>query len=113
MHQAANSNGLFSPVSRVLGVATNGAAPPISSITAEPVDGRTNATELALSMDALNVPCRLWYTVQPLRDTVFLSAEELTAEEIRDAARPDGFNFDLPQASDFGWREAHPWQIMI
>lgn len=49
-------------------------------------------------MDALNVPCRVWYTVQPLQDTVFLNVKELTAEEIRDTARPDSF-IDLPQVS--------------
>lgn len=100
IYQAANSNGLFSPVGRVLGVSTNGAAPPISSITAAPVDGRTNATELSLSMDSLNVPCRVWYTVQPLQDTVFLNVTELTAEEVRDVARPDSF-IDLPQVSEY------------
>lgn len=50
-------------------------------------------------MDALNVPCRVWYTVQPLRDTVFLSVAELTAEEVRDVAQPDSF-IDLPQVSE-------------
>ena len=49
-------------------------------------------------MDALNVPCRVWYTVQPLQDTVFLNVKELTAEEIRDTARPDS-SIDLPQVS--------------
>lgn len=50
-------------------------------------------------MDALNVPCRVWYTVQPLRDTVFLKVAEFTAEEVKDAARPDGF-IDLAQVSE-------------
>lgn len=49
-------------------------------------------------MDALNVPCRVWYTVQPLQDTVLLNVAELTAEEVRDVARPDSF-IDLPQVS--------------
>lgn len=97
MCQAANSNGLFSAVGQVLGVSTNALAPPISSLTVAPMDARTNATQLSLSMDAHGVPCRVWYTVVPLRDTVLLQVEDFSAEEIANAAQP-GSVLDLPQA---------------
>lgn len=94
--QAANSNGLFSPVGRVLGVSTNALAPAISSLTVAPMDARTNATQLSLSMDAAGVACRVWYTILPLRDTVFLGVEGLSAPEIVKAAKP-GSVLNLPQ----------------
>lgn len=96
--QAAKSNGLFSPVGRILGVSTNGDAPTISSLTVVPVDARTNATEMLLSMDAPSVPCRVWYTILPLRDTVHLGVERFSAQEIAEVAQPDSI-IDLPQAS--------------
>lgn len=96
--QAENSNGLFSPVGRVLGVSTNALAPAISSLTVVPVDARTNATQLSLSMDAPGVPCRVWYTVLPLRDTVLLGVEEFSAKKIAQTAQPSKV-IDLPQAS--------------
>ena len=67
-----------------------------------PVDARTNATHLTLSMDAPGVACRVWYTVLPLRDTVLLGVEEFSAEEIERAAQP-GSVIDLPQASTRFW----------
>lgn len=98
VHQAENSNGLFGPVGRVLGVSTNSLAPAILSLTAAPVDTRTNATQLSLSMDAPGVPCRVWYTVLPLRDTVLLAVEEFSAEEIKQTAPPSNV-VDLPKVS--------------
>lgn len=49
-------------------------------------------------MDAVGVACRVWYAVLPLVDTVFLSVEEITAQEIADAAQP-GSVVDFPQVS--------------
>lgn len=98
--QAANSNGLFSPVGRVLGVSTNGAAPPISSLSVVPVDARTNATRISLVMDAPGNPCRVWYTVLPLRDAVLLHVEDFSAEEIVERASADESVVDLPQVPD-------------
>lgn len=102
MYQAANSNGLFGPVGRVLGVSTNALAPAISSLDVAAVDARTNATQLSLSMEAPGVPCRVWYTILPLRDTVLLGVEEVAAGEIERAAQP-GNVIDLPQASALCW----------
>lgn len=96
--QAANSNGLFSAVGQVLGVSTNALAPAISFLTVAPVDARTNATQLSLSMDAQGVPCRVWYAALPLRDTVLLEVDGFSAEEIAHAAQPENV-VDLPQAS--------------
>lgn len=96
--QAANSNGLFSAVGHALGVSTNALAPAVSSLTVAPVEARTNATQLLFSMDAHGVPCRVWYTVVPLRDTVLLKVEDFSAEEIARAAQP-GSVVDLPQVS--------------
>lgn len=53
---------------------------------------------MRLSMDAPGVSCRIWYTVTPLRDAVLLEVEELSADQLVEAARPDNV-IDLPKAS--------------
>lgn len=98
----------------MLGVSTNTLAPSISSLSLAPVDARTNATQLSLSMDATGVPCRVWYAIQPLQDSVLLEVENFSAEEIVEAALPDSV-VDLRQASvvkgvvttQFPWVVAH------
>lgn len=99
LYQAANSNGLFSAVGKILGVSTNGAAPSIARLAAYPVDATTNATELLLSMDASGIACRVWYTVLPLIDTVLLNTTPFSAEDIADAAKPNSV-IALPQVSN-------------
>lgn len=42
------------------------------------------------------MPCRVWYTVLPLRDTVLLEVDDFSAEEIAHAAQP-GIVIELPQ----------------
>lgn len=101
--QAVNSNGLFGPVSWVLGVSTNGDAPSITGLSAAPIDAKTNATELSLTMNAPGVSCRVWYTVTPLQNTVLLEVDEISAEEVVAGARPDGV-IDLPQARTYAAR---------
>lgn len=97
--QSANSNGLFSPVGKILGVSTNGAAPSISKLVASPVDAATNAAVLFLSMDAPGVTCRVWYTLLPLIDTVLLKTTPFSAEEVAEAAKPNSV-IALPQVSN-------------
>lgn len=64
-------------------------APNISSLSLAPVDARTNATQLSLSMDAAGVPCRVWHAIQPLEDPVLLAVKNFSAEEIVEVAKPD------------------------
>lgn len=85
-------------MNRVLGVSTNGAAPPISGLSISPVDARTDAIQMSFSMDAPGVACRLWYMVLPLRDTDLLEVDQMSAWEVVEAARPDSV-INLPQAS--------------
>lgn len=60
------------------------------------MDASTNATTVFISMDALGVECRVWYTILPLIDAVHLQIAPQTADEISDGAKPDNV-VALPQ----------------
>lgn len=117
--QAAQSNGLFSQVGRVIGVSTNGVAPAIWSLNASAVDARTDAAQLSVTMEATGVACRVWYTVQKLRDVQHLEAETVTPEGIVNGARGDSV-IDFPKVRQFNQKynvpcnsvrraEGYPW----